>query len=347
MTNTTTNLRAHQDYGLFGPDSITWKVFSYPTSFTVGFLRTVVSEMYEPFLLASVDHTEAVMNRPDIRYDRTLQYVSTIAFHDSKAIVKAADILFKVHSQIRGKEPLSGLEYDANHPEAQLWIHLTQWHSVLLAYERFGPGPLTEEEDRQYWAECREAARFQTIDPETVPASREEMRAYYASMRPLLCATERTQIIVEHLLQASASLMQDAPWFLIPARPIFRAVMREATLATLPGWLNKMGGIRRRKVAGVLAALALKSGAALVDRSPRQIKVKIVAFLSPSTASVMSPVLMKLQPENAVTVSAAAAWEQAGKRMPREQYAAFCETRVAAGERAPKDQGASTLLQFA
>lgn len=344
---TTTKLTPHLDYGLFGPNSITWKVFSYPTSFSVGFLRTVVSEMYEPFLLASVDHTEAVMNRPDIRYDRTLQYVSTIAFHDSEAIVKAADVLFKVHCHIRGREPLSGLEYDANHPEAQLWIHLTQWHSVLLAYERFGPGRLTEEEDRQYWAECREAAIFQTIDPDTVPANREEMREYYARMRPLLCATERTQIIVEHLLQASASLMNEVPWFVRPARPLLRAIMREATLATFPSWLNRMGGIRRNRAAGFMAGAALKAAAALVDRSPGTIKVKIVDMLSPSTAKVIAPVLLAIKPEKPETVTAKTAWEKSGKRVPREQYASFCETRERAGERAPKDEGGAKLLQFA
>lgn len=81
------------DYGFFGPDSVTWKVFSYPTSFTVGFQRTVVSEMFEPFLLASVHDTGAVTNRPRLRYDRTLQYVSTVAFADSATAIRAADVL--------------------------------------------------------------------------------------------------------------------------------------------------------------------------------------------------------------------------------------------------------------
>jgi uncharacterized protein (DUF2236 family) len=78
----------HEDYGFFGPDSVTWKVFSYPTSLTVGFQRTVVVEMYEPFLLASVVDTQAVMQRPALRYDRTLQYMATIAFHDSRSVLR-------------------------------------------------------------------------------------------------------------------------------------------------------------------------------------------------------------------------------------------------------------------
>ena len=35
---------AHEDYGFFGPDSVTWKVWSYPTSLMIGFQRSVVVE---------------------------------------------------------------------------------------------------------------------------------------------------------------------------------------------------------------------------------------------------------------------------------------------------------------
>jgi hypothetical protein len=33
----------HEDYGFFGPDSVAWKVFRYPTTLSVGFQRTVVT----------------------------------------------------------------------------------------------------------------------------------------------------------------------------------------------------------------------------------------------------------------------------------------------------------------
>ena len=32
----------HADYGFFGPESVTWKVFGYPTAPTVAFQRTAV-----------------------------------------------------------------------------------------------------------------------------------------------------------------------------------------------------------------------------------------------------------------------------------------------------------------
>ena len=41
----------HEDYGFFGPDSVTWKVWTYPTSLTVGFQRAVVVEELDPHAL--------------------------------------------------------------------------------------------------------------------------------------------------------------------------------------------------------------------------------------------------------------------------------------------------------
>ncbi|WP_410657362.1 oxygenase MpaB family protein [Amycolatopsis sp. lyj-112] len=156
-----------------------------------------MSEMFEPFLLASVNDTQGVMTRPALRYDRTLQYMAMIVFGDSESVLKAADILVKIHSRIVGTEPISGLPYNTNDPEAQLWIHLTAWHSADQA------------EEDQYWADCARAAEFQTIDIAQVPRSREEMRAYYERMRPILAVTETTQQHVDRLLDGVAVLLPE------------------------------------------------------------------------------------------------------------------------------------------
>lgn len=341
------DIQPHKDYGIFGPGSVTWKVFRFAGSVTVGFQRTVVVEMFEPFLLASVDHTAAVMNRPALRYDRTLQYVSTIAFHDSESAVKAADTLMTIHSRIRGKEPLSGLDYDANHPDSQLWIHLTQWHSVLYVYEKFGPGRLSETEDRQYWAECREAAKFQSINLADVPRNRAEMRAYYERMRPHLCATETTQKTVAHLLGASKYLLTDAPWFMKPFTPLIAEGFRRATIATLPRWLRELGGIRQSRAMDALVTLAIRTADRVVPSGSRT-QLAILRLISPNTVPVVGPALLGLKPEKEAVVSAEQAWARAGRPMPREQYDAFCAARPAkAGERAPRDQGEAALLKFA
>src|SRR5437764_14975055 len=88
----------HEDYGFFGPDSVTWRVWRYPTSLTVGFQRSVVIEELDPALIAAVDAAGAVRKRPRTRYDRTLRYFAMVAFGDTRSTAKASDILVKVHS---------------------------------------------------------------------------------------------------------------------------------------------------------------------------------------------------------------------------------------------------------
>lgn len=346
--STTPAVAPHEDYGFFGPDSVTWKVFTAPTSLTVGFQRTVVVEMFEPFLLASVVDTQAVMTRPASRYDRTLQYTATVAFHDSASAVKAADVLVRIHAHIRGTEPISGATYDANDPDAQLWIHLTQWHSVLLAYEIFGPGPLSEEEELQYWAECRRAAELQTIDPAAVPSSRGQMREYYERMRPRLAVTEGTVRTVEHLLDASASLFDGLPVWQQPLRPLVRLAFRKATIATLPPWLRRLGGIRQSRVEDAVVIAVMRVAYRTLFRSPAS-QVALVGMLSPGTLPVVAPVLLGIPPVQPVTVTPAEAWARAGLPTPRERYvrqAAAADRGTGPAGRAPRDGGVEALVPF-
>ena len=341
-------VQPYQDYGFFGPDSVTWKVFRYPTSFMVGFQRTVVTEMFEPFLLASVSDTGAVKDRPAARYDRTLQYVATVAFADSETVVKSSSILVNIHSHIRGIEPISGGYYDANDPEAQLWIHLTQWHSVLLAYETFGPGKLSPKEEAQYWAECKRAAAFQTIDPETVPSNREEMRAYYARMRPRMAATETTQETVEHLLNASAFLLDGVPKYFRPFAPGAKLLFRTATVATLPRWMRKLGGIRQNALTDAAAIFAMRAMVRTMALMPDAYLLELIRWISPGAAKIVAPIALDIAPMQAHTVTPGEAWKKAGKLPPAEQHRQHLLKRSQIPPaKAPKDPGVAKLRKLA
>ena len=70
----------HRDHGLFGPDSVTWRVWSCATALSVGFQRAVVVEELDPALIAAVDRTGDVRGRTTTRYDRTLRYFALCAF---------------------------------------------------------------------------------------------------------------------------------------------------------------------------------------------------------------------------------------------------------------------------
>lgn len=78
------------DYGFFGPDSITWKVWGTGTSFALGFMRAVSIEQLDPNLNAAVLKGGDVYGRTRTRYDRTLHYFALVALGDSAAAIRAS-----------------------------------------------------------------------------------------------------------------------------------------------------------------------------------------------------------------------------------------------------------------
>ena len=244
-----------------------WKVWGHPTSLTVGFQRAVVVEELDPALVASVDATQAIMQRPRTRYDRTIRYFAMVAFADSRSATEAADMLVKVHSKGIGIEPLSGQPYDANDPESQLWIHLTGWHSVLYAYEKYGPGKLSEAEERQFWQECAVAAELQTCSPDDVPRTREGVREYFEHMRPRLAGSEVAQRTMDHLLHADV-MFPPLPAVLKPGAWVVSRVLRAGTIATMPRWMRSLGGLRQPRLVDVLITPLLRATFFVVAPEP-------------------------------------------------------------------------------
>jgi uncharacterized protein (DUF2236 family) len=308
-----------EDYGWFGPDSVTWRVWSYPTSLTVGFSRSVVVEELDPFLVAAVDATSKIYSQPRIRYDRTLKYFATLKFGDSRSIVKASEVLVKVHAKAVGTEPVSGLTYDANSPDSQLWIHLTAWHSILFAYEKYGPGKLSEEDERRYWEECAIAAQAQTIDPAAVPRTRDGIRAYFEGMRPRLAASEATQRAMDHLMNAEVMF----PPLPAAARPFAWALaktLRVAIIATLPRWQRELGGIRQPRPLDVLIRPLMRLSFRTIAASPR-LELALLALASPATVPVAGPMLLGIKPLRQETLTPAESFKRHGVPTPKEVYA--------------------------
>lgn len=326
------------DDGFLGPDSVAWRVFRHPSSFTVGFLRTVVTEMFDPFLLASVADTGATETRTRSRYARTLEYVATAAFADSQRAVHAADVLYRIHDHIRGTEPISGLPFDANDPDQQLWIHLTQWHSVLLCYELVGPGPLPAADEARYWHEGRVLAELQTIDPDAVPRDRAEMRDYYRRIRPRLAVTEDTQRIVTNLLDAPGT-------FAARGNAIAGPVVRAATIATLPGWLRHLAGLRQSAAVGAAALRTAKVALRALDRDPER-GLSILAELSPGAYEVVAPRAREVAPVEAAVRTPAEAFATAGLVPPRQRFLASGD-RTPEHDEAPRDRGPEALVELA
>lgn len=312
------DVQPHEDYGFFGPGSVTWKVWSYPTSLTIGFQRAVVIEELDPALVASVTQTHAIYDRPRTRYDRTLRYFALVAFGSSRETSKAADVLVKIHSKGIGTCPVTGIRYDANDPDSQLWIQLTGWHSILLAYERYGPGKLSPEEEERYWAECAVAAELQTCDPADVPRNREELRAYYERMRPQMLASGIAKDAMNQLLDAQVMLPK-LPWFTRPVAWLSAHALRKGTIATLPRWMRDEAGLRQTRLMDALIRPVLWTAFWLASRNAYA-QVQLLRLLSPMTVPVAAPILYGVPPERPEVLTPAEARERYGYDRPRDAH---------------------------
>ncbi|MFS3127746.1 oxygenase MpaB family protein [Nocardioides sp. Bht2] len=329
-----------EDYGLFGPDSVTWRVWSYPTSLTIGFQRAVVIEELDPHLVAAVEHSGGIYTRPRNRYDRTLRYFAMVAFADSRSIAHAADVLVKVHTKAIGTDPVTGTRYDANDPDSQLWIQLTGWHSILKAYEMYGPGKLSPEDEARYWAECRVAAELQTCDPADIPADRAELRAYYERMRPELIGSHLAHKAMNHLLDASI-MLPPTPKALRPASWLVARTLRAGTIATMPRWMRELGGVKQSRVTDALVRPVLKTAFWLAQLTPA-IEIALLKLLSPATVPVVEPVLRKVPPLSPETLTPEEARQRYGLERPRDAHQELRrrqEERVFGRSERPSDEG--------
>ena len=338
-----------EDYGFFGPDSVAWKVWSYPTSFSLGFIRAVTVEELDPHLIAAVVDSGGVYARTRTRYDRTLHYFALVLFGDSRTATRASNVLVKIHAKAVGDDPVSGRRYDANDPDSQLWIHMTAWHSILKCYEMYGPGTLTADEERRYWEDCAVAAELQTIRVEDVPRSREAVNAYFESWRPKVAGSEEAQKMMDFLLDGIGYVLPVPPR---PLRPLHRgltALHRRAVIATLPRYMRSLAGIHQGPVtdALVLWPTRLMYGALAAMRRIPSALVTFLTLISPSTVPVVAPYFFGITPRDPRTVTPAQARERDEILPPAEEYARFralVEQRRAAGAATEADLGVGPEL---
>jgi len=283
------------DYGFLGPDSVSWKVWGHPTSYVLGFVRSVTIEHFDPNLAAAVVQSGGVKYRPATRYGRTLRYFGMQIFGGAEQTCKAADVLVKVHSKAIGNDPVTGGEYDANKPSSQLWIHMTAWHSILKCYEMFGPGKLTEEEELQYWAECREIAKLQTIDPETVPTSRAQVHEYFEEWRPRLAASEAAQDMINFILPVDVALPADMPGWQKTALKPLTELLRKAVIATYPRYMRDLAGLHQSAAVDAAVIPPVKAVHVLLEKNV-SLRLAAMEWLAPQAVPVAAPAILGVPP---------------------------------------------------
>jgi uncharacterized protein (DUF2236 family) len=173
---------------------------------------------------------------------------------------------------------------------------------VLKCYERYGPGPLSADEEKRYWAESRIAAELQTCKPSDVPGSRDEVRQYFADVRGGLCTSEHADKAMSYLLWTP----RDRGVRLWAGS----RVLAPAAIATLPKWMRHMGNFDQP--AAVDAAVTPVARAMVRAMSARNSQPLLAASrqLVPHTAAVLAQHLKAGEPASRRTVTPSEARER-------------------------------------
>ncbi|MTD26727.1 oxygenase MpaB family protein [Erwinia sorbitola] len=220
------------DPGLYGPDSIIWRVHGDFPSMLCGGIAALLLQMQHPLALAGVwDHSSF---REDMmgRLRRTSQFIAVTTFGNTADAQTLIERVKRIHLRVKGVDAL-GQPYDASDPQLLTWVHVAETYCFLAAHLRYKNPHLSPADQDRYYAEAALVA--EALGAKDVPDSVLAVDAYIQAMRPQLRCDERTQEVLSLLLNAPAPTWQ--------ARPAMNAML-QGGIELLPDWAQQAFGLR-------------------------------------------------------------------------------------------------------
>jgi len=221
------------DPGLFGPDSVCWRVHGDFTSMLIGGISALLLQALHPLALAGVwDHSNF---REDLlgRLRRTGQFISATTFGSQADAQRLIERVRAIHLKVTG-HAADGRPYAAYDPELLTWVHVAEVSSFLKAHLRYVNPSLSGDDQDRYYDEVARIA--ESLGACQVPRTRTQVADYLQEIRPQLRCDERSREILRVLFGAPA------PSAL--ARP-FGALMMQAGVELLPDWASAMLGLQQ------------------------------------------------------------------------------------------------------
>ena len=138
------------DPGLYGPDSVAWRVHANPIALAIGGVAAVILELAEPRVRTGVWEHSIFARDPLTRMRRTGEATMITTYAPTAEAQARIAMVTRMHEKVRGRTP-EGLAYHALDPELADWVHLTAAYGFLNAYRRYvDPGVGPADQDRYY-----------------------------------------------------------------------------------------------------------------------------------------------------------------------------------------------------
>ncbi|HEY2949210.1 MAG TPA: oxygenase MpaB family protein [Micromonosporaceae bacterium] len=254
----------HEDLGLFGPGSVTWRVHAEPILALAG-LRSLFLQALHPRAVAGVMQNSGYKTDPWGRLVRTINYVATAVFGTTAQAEAAGRRVRSVHAQLTARDPRTGETFRIDEPALLRWVHVSEVESFLDTARRAGVA-LTSAEVDAYYTEQRRVAALVGLDPSTVPGTAAEVDAYYREIRPELAMTRDA---AETLFFLSAPPLPRRLGF-TPARLVYFGIAATA-FGLLPPWARRMYGMFGLPTTDLSASLSARTMRLALNALPHKV----------------------------------------------------------------------------
>jgi uncharacterized protein (DUF2236 family) len=252
------------DIGLFGPDSVTWRVHAEPILWFAGF-RALLLQSLHPRALAGVLQNSAFREDPWGRLFRTARFYGEVVYGSTRQARVAGARVRGIHGRMRAVDPATQDHFRIDEPDLLRWIYVTATESFLHTAQRAGLGLSPAEVDR-YYDEQRVVADLVGLDPATVPASAVDIEAYYASVQGDLVAGEDAKATARFLT------VPTLPWGLgwTPVRPLWIGVAAYG-FSLLPKWARRLYGLPGLPTTDLTATLTTRAIRSAIRTLPTRV----------------------------------------------------------------------------
>ncbi len=240
------------DRGLFGPESVTWRV-SRESVLLLGGGRALLLQVAHPSVAAGVAQHSHYRADPWGRLARTLEVTRRIVFGERAEAERAAADLRHAHAHVHGTiedGERAGEPYAASDPELLLWVWATLVESALLVYTRY-VGPLKVADVEAFYEEQKRFLAACGAPPERAPETFAQFMHWFDET-------------VEHVLEVTPAAIDVKDAILrprrlpLPLRPLYDA-LNLATVGLLPPTLREGYGLgwgaQRERMLGAQTAL--------------------------------------------------------------------------------------------
>lgn len=245
------------DPGYFGPDSAIWYVHADVSGVLGGVSGLLLGTLNEPVTHGTNQHSSYLQD-PIRRLGFTASFVMGVTYGSTPVADKLVSTVRAMHKRVQGTMP-DGRPYSATRSEDIIWTGVTQAYSALRAHVRYHPKPLRGKDLDRYLVDYAVINERLGADPADIPRTREEVKDYFAMMRPRLTVSEETLQAVRFLRGAYGN---------DPAARIGSQIISRVATDLLPPWAKRLLGLHPRtpitpvvaRAAGIAITRTLRYG---------------------------------------------------------------------------------------